>query len=423
MNRTLHRVALALVFAVLGAAQQLTFVPYHATGIYRTGEKAGWTVSLPKDAAPPASKYTYEIKKNNFDAIKTGTLDLSSGTATIETTLQEPAMLYVTVSAEGADPKSAMHLGAAVSPAHLQPSQPKPADFDLFWTNKLQYLNITPIRPVIEPVKSDQPGVELSTVQLDAVGSRVRGYLAKPVKLGKFPALIIYQWAGVYALQPKMSTDRAAEGWLTLNVDSHDMLPNQAAGVPTNYQALGNTNRETSYFLFMYLRDARAVDYICSRPDWDGQTLVLMGTSMGGQQSLVTASLRPQVTAVIVNEPAGADIAGELHGRKAGYPNWPANDPRAMATAPYFDVVNFASRIKAPVFAGIGFIDTTCPPVGIWTALNQISARKEAFPMIDSDHNHITPEKQVAFHAREKEILDLLLHGGAYLPNEEFTKK
>ena len=170
-------------------------------------------------------------------------------------------------------------------------------------------------------MKSDQPGVELSTVQLDAVGSRVRGYLAKPVKLGKFPALIIYQWAGVYALQPKMSTDRAAEGWLTLNVDSHDMLPNQAAGVPTNYQALGNTNRETSYFLFMYLRDARA--WISSQPagcEKNGQTLVLMGTSMGGQQSLVTASLRPQVTAVIVNEPAGADIAGELHGRKAGYP-------------------------------------------------------------------------------------------------------
>jgi len=144
---------------------------------------------------------------------------------------------------------------------------------------------------------------------------------------------------------------------------------------------------------------------------------------MGGQQSLVTAGIRPQVTAVIVNEPAGADITGERVGRKPGYPNWPSNDPRAMATAPYFDVVNFASRIKAPVFAGIGFIDTTCPPAGIWTALNQIPGPKEAFPMIESDHNHITPEKQLGFHAREKEVLDLLLHGGTYKPNEEFTRK
>jgi cephalosporin-C deacetylase len=126
---------------------------------------------------------------------------------------------------------------------------------------------------------------------------------------------------------------------------------------------------------------------------------------------------------VIVNEPAGTDISAELYGRQAGYPNWPANDPRAMATAPYFDVVNFASRIKAPVLAAMGFIDTTAPPAGIWTALNQIPGPKEAFPMIESDHNNRTPEKQVAFHAREKEVLDILLHSGIFRPNEEFTRK
>ena len=95
------------------------------------------------------------------------------------------------------------------------------------------------------------------------------------------------------------------------------------------------------------------------------------------------------------------------------------------ATLSAVEVASLArnSRIKAPVFAGIGFIDTTCPPAGIWTALNQIPGPKEAFPMIESDHNHITPEKQLGFHAREKEVLDLLLHGGTYKPNEEFTRK
>jgi cephalosporin-C deacetylase-like acetyl esterase len=426
MNRILRFpvVGVALLCcAALAQTQQLQFVPFHSTGIYRIAETAGWTVSLPKDAAAPAAKYAYEIKENNFDTIKVGTLDLSSGGATIETTLQEPAMLYVTVNAEGAPPASAVHLGAAVAPTQLKPSVPRPPDFEAFWLNKLQYLSITPMRPVIEPMKTDQAGVELSTVQVDAFGSRVHGYLAKPIKLGKFPALVIYQWAGVYALDPKTVTDRAAEGWLAFDVDSHDMLPSQSAGVPPNYQAIGNGNRETSYFLFMYLRDARAVDYICSRPDWDGKTLVLMGTSMGGQQSLVTAGLRPQVSAVIVNEPAGADIGAELNGRQGGYPNWSAKDSRAMATAPYFDVVNFASRIKAPVLAAMGFIDTTCPPAGIWTALNQIPGPKEAVPMIESDHNHITPEKQGAFQSRSKEVLDILLHGGTFVPNEEFTRK
>ena len=421
MNRKPHFPVVAVALFALAssaACQSLTFTPFHSTGIYKVGEKAGWTVSGAKDG-----KYTYEIKQNNFDTIKTGALDLSAGNATIETTLAEPAMIYVTVKAEGAADQKPIHLGAAIAPAQLQPLAPKPPDFDAFWLNKLQYLSITPMRPVVEPTKTDQAGVELSTVQLDAYGSRVHGYLAKPIKLGKFPALIIYQWAGVYALDPKWVTERAAEGWLAFDVDSHDMLPNQSTGVPQNYNEFGNTNRETSYFLFMYLRDARAVDYISSRPDWDGKTLVLMGTSMGGQQSLVTAGLRPQVSAVIVNEPAGCDIGAELHGRQAGYPFWSNKDPRAMATAPYFDAVNFASRIKAPVLAAMGFIDTTCPPAGIWTALNQVPGPKEAIPMIESDHNHITPEKQGAWNSRSKEALDVLLHGGTFEPNPEFTRK
>jgi len=48
----------------------------------------------------------------------------------------------------------------------------------------------------------------------------------------------------------------------------------------------------------------------------------------------VTAGLRPEVTAVLVNEPAGADLNGDLYGRKAGYPNWPSGNAKVMAAAP-----------------------------------------------------------------------------------------
>jgi cephalosporin-C deacetylase-like acetyl esterase len=94
-----------------------------------------------------------------------------------------------------------------------------------------------------------------------------------------------------------------------------------------------------------------------------------------------------------------------------------------MATAPYFDIVNFTSSIKAPVLAAMGFIDTTAPPAGIWTAIDQIPGPKEAVPMVESDHNNITPDKQEAFHKREQEVLNTLLHGGAFVPNQEFTRK
>jgi hypothetical protein len=129
--------------------------------------------------------------------------------------------------------------------------------------------------------------------------------------------------------------------------------------------------------------------------------------------------LRPEkITAVLVCVPAGADSNGDLHGRKAGYPGWPSNDPKIMNTALYFDTVNFASRIKAPVLAAMGFIDTVSPPAGIWAELNQIPVAKEPLPMIESEHNNLTPQKEKNWDARSKEVLTILLHGGTFQPVE-----
>ena len=410
---------LVLAGAFTAHAQQITFTPFHKDGIYELGERTGW-------AAEGAGSYSYVIRMNNREVIQSGTLDLQSGSPTIETTVAEPAMLYVEVLPAPAtaptEPSTPIHLGAAIAPWKLQPSVPRPADFDSFWDSKLKDLSQIPISPILTPTPTNKPGVEFYTVQLDSVGSHVQGYLAKPSKEGKFPALVIFQYAGVYSLHPETVTDRAADGWLALDVDSHDMPPNQATGVSSNYQAIGNTSRETSYFLNMYLRDSRAIDYISSRPDWDGKTIVALGTSMGGQQSLVTAALNPKITAVIVNEPSGADSNGDLHGRKSGYPNWPSDNPMVMQTALYFDTVNFAPRIKAPVLAAIGFIDTTCPPAGIWTAVNQILGLTEVIPMIESDHNHITPQKQEAWNSRSEQVLGQILNGGTFQPDQSLTR-
>jgi cephalosporin-C deacetylase-like acetyl esterase len=401
------RLVLALAVAALASGQQLSFTPLHESGIYDLNEKVSWSVALASGAAAPAGGFRYAVRKNNADTIQSGVLDLSTGSAVIEAKSDQPAMLYVEV--ETTPPT---HLGAAVAPTQLKPSVPRPDDFDAFWAGKLKALADIPIHPALTRVETTRPGVELYTVKLDSVGSHVQGYLAKPAREGRFPALMIYQYAGVYALRPETVTDRAAEGWLAFDVDSHDLPPGEAAGVSRNYQAIGNTDREASYFLNMYLRDIRAIDYMASRPDWDGKTMAAVGTSMGGQQSLVAAGLDPRITSVLVNEPSGADSNGDLHGRKAGYPNWPSNDPKVMQTAVYFDTVNFASRIKAPVLMAIGFIDTTSPPAGLWTVVNQIPGPKEVIFMVESDHNNRTPEKQGAWNSRSEDVLNTIRNGG-----------
>ncbi len=418
-------------------AQQLTFAPYHASGIYAVGDTAGWTVT--PGPTPPSYAYRWTIRRNNAVVLKEGTLDLSSGKATIEIVGDQPEMLYVAVeayadlsptvaTAASAEPHftggntgrntGLYAVGAAVAPAKIGLSTPRPADFDAFWDGKLAAQAAVPINAVLTPVETDVPGVEMSIFQLDAFGSKAHGYVAKPAREGRFPAVIQLQYAGVYALNARAVARRAAEGWLMINVDSHDKLPSDPSGnVPREYRSVGNTDRETSYFLNMYLRDSRVLDYVLTRPDWDGRTIVLTGGSMGGQQSLALAGLRPdKITAVLVCVPAGADTNGDLHGRKAGYPNWPSGNPDVMKTALYFDTVNFAPRIKAPVMAGMGFIDTISPPAGVWTALNQIPGAVEALPLVESEHDNLTPEKGRACPMRTAEILDSIVHGGTYTP-------
>ena len=418
--------------------EQLTFTPYHAGGIYDVGETVGWTVT--PGPVTPTYAYKWTVRRNNAVVLKEGKLDLASGKDSIEIAGDQPEMIYVAVEPyanPAADAPGAAAgagyaggntgrnnglyaVGAAVAPAKIGLSTPRPLDFDAFWDGKLAAQEKLPINPVLTRIDTDVPGVELSIFVLDALGSKAHGYIAKPAKEGKFPALIQLQYAGVYALNAHAAAQRAAEGWLFLNVDSHDKLPSDPSGnIPRNYQTVGNSDREKSYFLNMYLRDSRVLDYLLKRPDWDGKTVVLTGGSMGGQQSLVLAGLRPdKITSVLVCVPAGADTNGDLHGRKAGYPNWPSGNSDVMKTAPYFDAVNFASRINAPVMAGMGFIDTISPPAGVWTALNQIPGPKEPLPMIESEHDNLTPQKGRACPARTREILDVLVKGGEFNPKE-----
>jgi len=380
--------------------------PLKAGSVYETGERAGWRLELAPGAA--LGPVEYVLRRNHLDVLRQGKLDLAAGPATVEITLEEPAMVDLEVVLPGRAPA---RFGAAIAPQRLKPPVARPADFDAFWDGKLKALAEVPVEARLTPQDSGRAGVALWVVELDSLHSKVRGYLAKPAGAGRFPALMMYQWAGVYALNPQSAVDRAAEGWLVFNVSSHDIPVTAKEGVPSDYAAVGAEDRETSYFLNMYLRDARAIDYVRGRADWDGRTIVLLGTSMGGHQSLATAALRPGVTAVLVNEPSGANAQAALFGYQPGYPTWSKGDPRMYETGLYFDTINLASRIEAPVLAAVGFLDTICPPAGIYMALNQLRGPKEVIPMLESDHNNLTPEKQGAWERRHREALEQLRQG------------
>lgn len=198
MNATARLcIRLVVVLALAGAPvsaqrggpipQQLVLTPYRASGVYDVGETVGWTVTPGPE--PPVYAYKWTIRRNNAVVLEEGTLDLSTGRTTIEIGGDQPGMIYVAVeayadltpppapaAAGSAGPRFTggntgrntgfYAAGAAVAPAKIGLSAPRPADFDAFWDGKLAEQAKIPVDAALTPVETDVPGVAMSIFEL-----------------------------------------------------------------------------------------------------------------------------------------------------------------------------------------------------------------------------------------------------------------
>jgi cephalosporin-C deacetylase len=392
-------VAVGLCCGGVCDAQRFEIAPDKAGGVYQAGETVHWKVEWKGDLAAPAA--SFKVLSGGRTEEGQGTLRFSNRVAGFESRFDFPGTVLVELDWKSDDGKPQRTIGGAVaSPERIPLSAPAPADFDAFWEAKLKELAAVPPNPRLESVESGKPGVAYWKISMDNIrSSHIQGQLARPSEGNKLPALLIVQWAGVYPLQKSWATDRAARGWLVLNIEAHDLpidessefYREQSAGPLRNYPAIGNDDRDKSYFLRMYLSCYRAAQYLAERPDWDGKTLVVMGDSQGGLQSLVTAGIHPMITAALPLVPAGCDMLGPDVGRKGGWPQWydsvwGKDALNVRAASRYYDVANFARRIRCPVLVGLGLLDETCPPAGVFAAVNQIKSAKEVVILPTSGH-------------------------------------
>jgi cephalosporin-C deacetylase-like acetyl esterase len=144
------------------------------------------------------------------------------------------------------------------------------------------------------------------------------------------------------------------------------------------------------YFLGMFLRLVRAIDFLTAQPEWDGRVVIVHGSSQGGAQSLVAAGLDPRVTFFAAGVPAGCDHTGFKAGRINGWPKFIATGEtpplNVVEAVRYYDAVNFITRSKAAGIVTVGFIDTTCPPSSVYAAYNAIPGRKQIHMDVAAGH-------------------------------------
>jgi cephalosporin-C deacetylase-like acetyl esterase len=380
-------------------AQLVEIKPDKTNGIYQVGDTVHWTVSWQGSSNPPAMQYTF--KRGGLTATGQGSLTFSNNAASLETKFDAPGTMLVELKWQPNRPANRAVAGAVAAPEEITAAAPAPRDFDAFWQAQLEKLKRVPPNPLLEPVDIRKPGVLYWKIRLNNINdTHIQGQIARPEKGDKFPALLIVQWAGVYALHPDWITGHAAAGWLALDIEAHDIpidqpdsfYKEQSAGPLKDYWRIGNDDREASYFLRMYLSGVQALEYLMRRPDWDGKTLVVLGTSQGGQQTLMLAGLHPKnITAAMALVPAGCDMNAPAIGRASAYPNWYSSSwdrdaEKVRETSKYFDVVNFARHIECPVLIGLGLRDETCPPATVLAAVNVITSPKEVVMLPTSGH-------------------------------------
>lgn len=120
-----------------------------------------------------------------------------------------------------------------------------------------------------------------------------------------------------------------------------------------------------------------------------------LAPARGGAQAIVAAALDPQVSLCLSAVPALCDHCGNLAGRQPGWPrlfsvrNGVPTNRKVAEVSRYYDNVNFAKYIKAPVYMTAGMIDTTCVPTSVYAAYNNLPAGTEKHMTIHPTEGYV----------------------------------
>ena len=388
-------------------------VPNHADWLYKTGEKAKVEVSLYRYGIPQDVEVAYEIGPDMMPATASGKVMLKGGRGTIDMgTMKTPGFLDLRLTASLGNKKYQHHVKVAFSPEQLKPYTKNPTDFDAFWQNTIEKARkevsverLAVSKKKVDDYCTDETDMYLLKLKTDGRHS-VYGYLSMPKANSqkpnaKYPVVLCPPGAGVKTIkEPMRNLYYAKNGFIRLEMDIHGLNPEMTAEQfkeissafdhENGYLCNGLDDKDNYYMKHVYVACIRALDYLCSLPEWDGKNVFVQGGSQGGALSLITAGLDPRVTACVANHPALSDMAGYLDNRAGGYPHFNKMNkmltPAKVETMAYYDVVNFARRITCPVYLTWGYNDNVCPPTTSYIVWNMITAPKESLITPINEH-------------------------------------
>ena len=410
-------IALMAVVTLMAGAENYPYrsdylwvtVPDHADWLYKTGEKANIEIQFYKYGIPRNGEVTYTVGNDLLGTDTKGTVTLKNGRAKINIgTKKTPGFRDVVLTMKLDGQSYTHHVKVGFSPEKIQPFTQEPKDFNTFWQGNLDELAKIPLSYTKEIAKeycTDKVDCYLVKIPVSRRKQCVYGYLFYPknAQPGKHPVVLCPPGAGIKTIKEPLRHKYYAEnGFIRLEIEIHGLDPRLPKETfddisrafnsdPTGYLENGIDNRDRYYMKHVYLALVRCIDLLTSLPEWDGRNVAVQGGSQGGALALVAAGLDKRVNLCVVNHPALSDMAGYTEkGRTGGYPHFNRMTglytPSNISTIAYYDVVNFARKVKATTYMTWGYNDNTCPPTTSYAVWNTLNCEKESLITPINEH-------------------------------------
>ena len=416
MKRMMMIALMAVVTLVAGAENYpyrsdylWVTVPDHADWLYKTGEKANIEIQFYKYGIPRNGEVTYTVGNDLLGTDTKGTVTLKNGRAKINIgTKKTPGFRDVVLTMKLDGQSYTHHVKVGFSPEKIQPFTQEPKDFNTFWQGNLDELAKIPLSYTKEIAKeycTDKVDCSLVKIPVSRRKQCVYGYLFYPknAQPGKHPVVLCPPGAGIKTIKEPLRHKYYAEnGFIRLEIEIHGLDPRLPKETfddisrafnsdATGYLENGIDNRDRYYMKHVYLALVRCIDLLTSLPEWDGRNVAVQGGSQGGALALVAAGLDKRVNLCVVNHPALSDMAGYTEkGRTGGYPHFNRMTglytPSNISTMAYYDVVNFARKVKATTYMTWGYNDNTCPPTTSYAVWNTLNCEKESLITPINEH-------------------------------------
>lgn len=285
-----------------------------------------------------------------------------------------------------------------------QGTNPRPHDFDAYWTEALAELAaIDPAIEIIPDPDFQTPFATCSHLWFTGVGgARIHAKLLQPKNsTGQHPAVVMFHgytgdsgsWLDklgyVAAGYTVAALDCRGQGGLSEDVGG-------VRGTTLNGHIIRGLNDAPEKLLYRsnFLDTAQLAGIVMDMDTVDETRVGSIGNSQGGALSLVCAALEPRIQRAVAVHPFLSDYqrVWEMDLAQDAYAElkefFRKFDPQHKREAEiftrlgYIDIQNLTPRIKASVLMAATLDDRVCPPSTQFAAFNKIQSKKtiEIYP-------------------------------------------